>query len=314
MNSINYLIEAMRDKFAQNYEADVSAEISGLAEIAMGSEEAFSTLIVCLKTDPGFLVQQAIARALVSVGTKRAVARLIKIMGNRQENWELRNILIQVLGDFSAAYSKRRKKSILKAIKAICAMLEDTDMYRSVGRVIEAIKGSADVDIVSFINHQLEVLHQKGIPVQIAQAQQIELPILAEIRAAHPSFCDRGEGFPHFRLGIVKGEFLTLDQLTKEFGLIYFPTSFRKIDRTEAEKIISGDLANEICYGHEKIPPAQAIVLARGFLECLKAENSDEQAVRYYTGSQVTFDFFDKGVVVIGNNYAGCIWFSCGFP
>jgi hypothetical protein len=307
MHSINFLIEAIRDKFAQNYGADVSAEINGLAEIAMGSEETFSTLIGCLKTDPGFLVQEAIAKALVSVGTKRAVARLIKIMGNPQENWKLRDILIQVLGEFLPSYSKKSKKYILKAL---CALLEDTNIYQSAGRVIEAIKGYADADLVYFINHQLEVLYKKGIPVRIAQAEQIEMPILAEIRAAHPYFCDSYEIFPNFRLGIVKGEFLTLDQLTKEFGLRYIPTSFCEVERAEAEEIITQDLAIGIFYGHEKMPLAQAIVLARGFLECLKAENGDEQALRYYTGWDATFQLMDRGVMVIGDHYAGCIWFA----
>jgi hypothetical protein len=66
MSSIISLIEAIRDKIFQNYYgADVSAEIEGLVEIAVGDEVAISALIDCLKTEPGFLVQGAIARALV---------------------------------------------------------------------------------------------------------------------------------------------------------------------------------------------------------------------------------------------------------
>jgi hypothetical protein len=342
MNSINRLIEAMRDKFAQNYEADVSSEMDGLTEIARGSEAAFSTLIDCLKTDPGFLLQQAIAQALVSVGTKHSVASLMETIGDSQEKWELRNLLIQLLGEVLAettdydsfanqlveimhhqdaewqlrcsaidACAKSRDKSILTAI---CALLDDREMYRSAGRVIEAVKESADADIVSLIHDQLEALHQEGVPVRIAQAERIDLPILDEIRSAHPCFFDSGEVFPHFRLGIVKGEFLTLDQLTKEFGLGYFFPSFRKIDRTEAEEMISRDLAHGICFGEERMPLAQSMVLARGFLECLNAEKGDEQTVCYYTGSNATFGFLDRGVMIIGNHYAGCIWFACDVP
>jgi hypothetical protein len=345
MGSIDSLIEAMRDKFAHDYGADVSAEIEGLVEIAAGGEVAISALIDCLKTDPGSLVQSAIARALLGARNEYAVDCLIEIVVDRQANCALRSLLIgklttilrgptnharlthnlvAIMNDKQENYTVRqsalktfedsRKSSILteSILTAICDLLDDKDIYEAAGRVIEAVKQSDEKDVVSFLNRHMEALHKKGVPVRISQAEQIERPILAAIREAYPYWYkeDRYYIFPPMRLGMVKGQSLTLEQLTQEFGLRYQPTSFREVDRAEAGEIISKHLGHHLVYGQELMPQAQAIALTRDFLECLKTENGAETTTRYYTGWQATFHFLDEGVMIIGEQTAGCIWFS----
>jgi hypothetical protein len=348
IGSITSLIEAIRDKIFQNYlRADVSAEIEGLVEIVAGDEVAILALIDCLKTDPGGLVQNAIAEALVDTENEFAVAHLMAIVFDRQAQWELRSRLITKLGssfsrqmidrdmftsdmveimnDKQEDLTVRRSalktleescgQSILTAI-AICALLADKDMYGAAGKVIEAAKRSAvnrsEEGVVSFLNGQMEALHKKGVAVRIPQFEQIDRPVLAAIREAswYWSSEDKYKIFPCMRLGMVKGKCLTLEKLTQEFGLRYYSKFFSEVDCAEAGETISRYLGHHVVDGTELMPQDRAIALAKEFLDCLNADNGDRTRVRYYTGSSATFHFRDVGIIGIGEETAGCIWVS----
>jgi hypothetical protein len=339
LSLINSLIETMRGKFAQDYGADVSAEIEGLIEIAVGDEVAILALINDLKTDPGFLVQDAIARALVGTSNEQAIDRLMDIVADRQVKRELRNSLIKILGAFFSSPThhdfftremveimnnkqedRTVRQSALQTLErsceqpiltaAICALLDDRDMYEVAGQLIERIERSAEEGVVSILNGQMEALHKEGVAVRIVQFEQIERPVLAAIRAASScwSWEYKHEIFPRMRLGMVKGKSLTLEKLTQEFGLRYYPTLFQEVDSAEAGEIISRYLGHHVVYGQELMPQGQAIVLAQEFLDCLNADNGDRTKVRYYTGSNATFHFLDVGIIGIGEQTAGCIW------
>jgi hypothetical protein len=344
MGSITSLIEAIRDKIFQNYYgADVSAEIEGLVEIVAGDEVAISALIDCLKTEPGWLVQDAIAKALVDTKNEYAVDCLVDIVADRQAQGELRSRLIlklnslfstpkinhdnftrdmvEIMNDKQEDLTVRQrtlktleescKQSIVTAI-AICALLDDRDMYETAGKVIELVKGHAEEGMVSFLNGQMEALHKKGVAVRIAQFEQIDRPVLATIREAswYWSSEDKYKIFPHMRLGMVKGKSLTLEKLTQEFGLRYYSKLFCEVDCAEAGEIISRFLGQDVVYGTELMPQDKAIALAKEFLDCLNADNGDRTRVRYYTGSSATFLLVDVGIIGIGEQTAGCIWVS----
>lgn len=344
MGSITSLIEAIRDKIFQNYHgADVSAEIEGLVEIVVGDKVAILALIDCLKTEPGWFVQDAIAKALVDTKNEHAVDCLMDIVADRQAQWELRSRLIGVLGSFFSRQminhdtftrdmveimndkqedrTVRQKalktleescgQSILTAI-AICALLGDKDMYEAAGEVIELVKGYAEEDVVSFLNGQMEALHKKGVAVRIPQFEQIDRPVLASIREAsrYWSSEDKYKIFPCMRLGMVKGKCLTLEKLTQEFGLRYYPKSFSEVDCVKAGEIISWHLGHHVACGTELMLQDKAIALAKEFLDCLNADNGDQTRVRYYTGSSATFHFRDVGIIGVGEQTAGCIWVS----
>jgi hypothetical protein len=148
--------------------------------------------------------------------------------------------------------------------------------------------------------------------VRIAQFEQIDRPVLAAIREASWYWFseDKYKIFPHMRLGMVKGKSLTLEKLTQEFGLRYYPKSFREVDCAEAGEIISRFLGQDVVYGTELMPQDKAIALAKEFLDCLNTDNGDRTRVRYYTGSSATFLLVDVGIIGIGEQTAGCIWVS----
>jgi hypothetical protein len=75
------IIEDIRDKLSLDYGADLTAEFNRLAAIIIKRKEAIGELLIIAKNDPGFLIEEAIMRALMLSG-KHGIDAACKLLND----------------------------------------------------------------------------------------------------------------------------------------------------------------------------------------------------------------------------------------
>ena len=98
-----------------------------------------------------------------------------------------------------------------------------------------------------------------------------------------------------------------LDGVARGFGLSTTPGTYREIDRATAEARMIDLLQYDLAYHTEIMPHANAVDLARAFLDAIPGarfySNGTRQESMPATGAT-----FDGGVIALGDDRSACFW------